>query len=62
MTVGADSVCSSFRATGLTEYLRSGGRREVAQQMANHADSRTTDLYDRRTDLGNLDEIERIVI
>ena len=26
----------SFRATGITEYLRNGGKLEVAQQMANH--------------------------
>ena len=26
--------CHSFRATGITEYLRNGGRLEVAQQMA----------------------------
>ena len=28
--------CHSFRATGITEYLRNGGKLEVAQQMANH--------------------------
>ena len=26
----------SFRATGITEYLRNGGKLEIAQQMANH--------------------------
>ena len=26
----------SFRATGITEYSRNGGRREIAQHMANH--------------------------
>lgn len=52
----------SFRATGITEYLRNGGRREVAQQMANHESARTTGLYDRRDDEVSLDEIERIVI
>ena len=52
----------SFRATGITEYLRNGGRREVAQQMANHESARTTGLYDRRDDDVSLDEIERIVI
>ena len=30
--------------------------------MANHESARTTGLYDRRTDLVNLDEVERIVI
>ena len=54
--------CHSFRATGITEYLRNGGKLEIAQQMANHESARTTGLYDRRTDLVNLDEVERIVI
>lgn len=52
----------SFRATGITEYLRNGGKLEIAQQMANHESSRTTGLYDRRNDLVSLDEIERILI
>lgn len=34
-----------FRATGITEYLRNGGKLEVAQQMANHESARTTGLY-----------------
>ena len=54
--------CHSFRATGITEYLRNGGRLEVAQQMANHESSRTTGLYDRRNDQVSLDEVERILI
>lgn len=52
----------SFRATGITEYLRNGGKLEVAQQMANHESSRTTGLYDRRNDEVTLDEVERILI
>jgi site-specific recombinase XerD len=52
----------SFRATGITEYLRNGGKLEIAQQMANHESARTTGLYDRRSDQVNLDEVERIVI
>ena len=54
--------CHSFRATGITEYLRNGGKLEIARQMANHESARTTGLYDRRTDQVNLDEVERIVI
>lgn len=54
--------CHSFRATGITEYLRNGGKLEVAQQMANHESSRTTGLYDRRNDQVSLDEVERILI
>jgi site-specific recombinase XerD len=54
--------CHSFRATGITEYLRNGGKIEVAQQMANHESARTTGLYDRRNDQVSLDEVERILI
>lgn len=54
--------CHSFRATGITEYLRNGGKLEVAQQMANHESARTTGLYDRRQDQVSLDEVERIRI
>ena len=54
--------CHSFRATGITEYLRNGCKLEVAQQMANHESARTTGLYDRRNDQISLDEIERILI
>jgi site-specific recombinase XerD len=52
----------SFRATGITEYLRNGGKLEIAQQMAAHESARTTGLYDRRNDQVSLDEIERIGI
>ena len=34
----------SFRATRITEYLRNGGKLEIAQQMANHESTRTTGL------------------
>ena len=54
--------CHSFRATGITEYLRNSGKLEVAQQMANHESARTTSLYDRRDDQVSLDEVERILI
>jgi integrase/recombinase XerD len=52
--------CHSFRATGITNYLKNGGRLEIAQQMAGHESSRTTGLYDRRGDEISLDEVERI--
>lgn len=52
----------SFRATEITEYLRNGGKLEIAQQMANHESARTTGLYDRLTDQVSFDEVERIVI
>jgi len=52
----------TFRATGITQYLRNGGRREVAQQMAAHESPRTTALYDRRDDEVAVAEVERILI
>ena len=36
----------SFRATGITAYLRDGGTLENAAAMANHASTRTTQLYE----------------
>ncbi len=38
----------SFPATDITEYLRNGGKLEIAQQMTNNESSRTTRRYDRR--------------
>ena len=52
----------SFRATGITAYLKNGGTLEMAAAMANHASTRTTQLYDRRSDAMSLDEVERILI
>jgi site-specific recombinase XerD len=52
----------SFRAIGITAYLKNGGTLEKAAAMANHASTRTTQLYDRRRDEVSLDEVERIVI
>ncbi|MEG3162949.1 tyrosine-type recombinase/integrase [Sphingomonas sp. LB2R24] len=52
----------SFRATGITAYLKNGGTLEKAAVMANHASTRTTQLYDRRHDDVTLDEVERVLI
>ena len=52
----------AFRATGVTAYLKNGGTLEKAAQMANHASTRTTQLYDRRAEVVTLDEVERLVI
>jgi site-specific recombinase XerD len=52
----------TFRATGITTYLRNDGKLEHAQAMANHASPRTTKLYDRREERISLDEVERIAI
>ena len=52
----------TFRATGITAYLRNGGSLEKAAVMANHSSTRTTQLYDRRPDDVTLDEVERVMI
>jgi site-specific recombinase XerD len=52
----------TFRATGITAYLRNGGTLENAAAMANHASTRTTQLYDRRRDDISLDEVERVLL
>jgi integrase len=52
----------SLRATGITDYLKSDGTLENAQQMANHSSPRTTKLYRRRNEESSLDEYERIGI
>ncbi len=52
----------TFRGTGITAYLKNGGTLEKAREMANHADTRTTRLYDRRAEDVNLDDVERITI
>jgi len=52
----------TFRATGVTAYLKNGGTLEKAAQMANHASTRTTQLYDRRAEEVTLDEVERVLI
>ena len=54
--------CHSFRALGITTYLKNGGTLEKAQQMAAHESPRTTKLYDRIRDVVTLDEVERIVL
>ncbi len=45
-----------------TAYLKNGGTLENAAAMANHASTRTTQLYDWRSDQVSLDEIERVRI
>lgn len=56
-------VCNhTFRATGITAYLKNGGTLERAAAMAAHESTRTTQLYDRRADDVTLDEVERVLI
>jgi site-specific recombinase XerD len=52
----------TFRATGITAYLKNDGKLEHAQSIANHSSPRTTKLYDRREEEISLDEVERIAI
>jgi integrase len=65
-TGGADIATKignhTFRASGITAYLKNGGTLENAANMANHVSTRTTQLYDRRRDDVSLDEVERILI
>lgn len=50
----------TFRTTGITAYLKNGGTLESAAAMANHASTRTAQLYGRRNDEISLSEVERI--
>jgi site-specific recombinase XerD len=55
------SICNhTFRATGITAFLRAGGTLERAALIANHASTRTTQLYDRRSRDIAWAEIEQI--
>jgi hypothetical protein len=47
-------------ATGITNYLLNGGTLERAASIAGHASTHTTLLYDRRRELVEPDEIERV--
>ncbi|WP_254053533.1 tyrosine-type recombinase/integrase [Singulisphaera sp. GP187] len=49
----------SFRATGVTALMASGGNIEKARKIAGHASTKTTQLYDRTDDEITLAEIER---
>lgn len=62
LAAGIDTkvVNHSFRATYITAYLKNGRTLENAAAMANHASTRTTQLYDRRRDDISLDEVERV--
>lgn len=56
----SEAFCNyTLRGTGTTVFLSGRGSIEAAQDTANHANPRTTKLYDRRKDLAKLSEIER---
>lgn len=52
----------TFRATGITIYLKNGGSLEIAAVMAGHASTRTTQIYDRRRNEITLAQVERVRI
>lgn len=54
--------CHTFRGTGITAYLENGCKLEVAQHIAGHSDASTTKLYDRRRELVDQEEVEKIGI
>ena len=56
----ANSDATPCEATGITAYVKNGGKLEVAQQISAHESPRTTKLYDRNADTITPDEIERI--
>ena len=58
----ADICCHTFRGTGITTYLKNGGDRSKAAQIAGHASEKTTSLYDRRNDEIDRGEIEKVQI
>ena len=61
--VGVDPalVCNhSFRASGITAYMAAGGSIETAAEIAGHASTETTKLYDRTAKVVSRSEIERI--
>ena len=55
------SICNhSFRATGITIHQENGGDIVEAQQLAGHADLRTTQLYNRKHGKMQRAEVERV--
>lgn len=50
----------SLRATGITNYMNSGGLLNKAQDLAGHAHISTTMLYDRSKELEKSEEIKKL--
>jgi integrase len=53
--------CHSMRATGITSFLKNGGNKTRAQNMARHSNIGTTDLYDRNAEEPTLDDVNLIL-
>lgn len=58
----ATLTCHTFRATTITDLLNSGVNPDDVQELAGHADARTTRLYDRRRREVTRNIVERISI
>lgn len=58
----ANLTCHTFRATTITDLLNSGVILDDVQNLAGHADPRTTRLYDRRKREVPRNIVERISI
>lgn len=55
------AICNhSFRATGITIHQENGGDIEAAARLAGHADTRTTQLYNRKSRQVSSVEVERV--
>lgn len=55
------TICNhSFRATGITIHQENGGRIEDAAELAGHASTRTTQLYNRKARKIARAEVERV--
>src|SRR3546814_10373914 len=52
----------SFRATGITIYLKHGGTLEMAATMANHRPTPSPPLYERRPEDVTRDYADRVVL
>ena len=54
-------ICNhTFRATGITQFLKNGGCLEEAQRLAAHSSAKTTKLYDRTGEVIEQAHVERI--
>ncbi|MGB0906076.1 MAG: tyrosine-type recombinase/integrase [Maricaulaceae bacterium] len=50
----------TFRATGITRFLETGGRLDDAQDIANHANVETTRRYDRRDETRLIEVLKQV--
>lgn len=58
---GLDGITNhTFRATGITTFLRAGGSLDDARRLANHSSVNTTKLYDHRTQAVSTSDVEMI--